>query len=96
MKARRTVALLSVASIALLAACGSSPRTHQQLSDIRSHPTPEVVTLSDTEDGLNNDWAIYLNEMQRMRREDLRQRRRVEEIAARFPGRPARPEEAAE
>lgn len=68
---RLVTTAVAAAACAALLACGSTPRTHKQLSQIRSNPTPELVTLSQTQNSVDNDWAIYLNEMQRMRTSDL-------------------------
>lgn len=69
--ARRTllVASLVAGPIVLLAGCASS--SDPQTEMIRKNPTPELDTLYQTPDDVQNVLAIMENENRRMRNQDL-------------------------
>ena len=71
--ARKSIAATLGAAALLLGGCSSGPPTsYQRAAQIRDNPTPQLVTLSQREVDLKNDWALMVDENMRMMREDIR------------------------
>lgn len=66
---------LALVSLALAAACtltvGCTSSKDKRVAKIRQNLTPELVTLYERQDDLDNNLAIYFNEMDRMFWQDL-------------------------
>ncbi len=76
MNARRNAAtvrfapgVFAAAALALVAGCASESR--QQLADIRSDPTPELVTMTQRQDDVDNELTMQFNTDLRGLKRDL-------------------------
>lgn len=71
--ARKSLTVALGAATLLLGACSSGPpSSYERAAQIRDNPTPQLVTLSQREVDLKNDFALMVDENMRMAREDLR------------------------
>lgn len=67
--ARLLLAAALFAGVAISSGCSSSK--DKRVAELRSNPTPEMQTLYQRQDDVDNALAVYFNEMDRMFWQDM-------------------------